>query len=150
MYRIRKSEVEVFLAHPGGPFYKKKDQGVWSIPKGLVEKGEDYLSAARREFFEETGIEPEGQFIDLGSVKQSSGKQVYAWAFAGDHDPSEAHASNYFEMEWPPDSGKKASFPEIDRVEFFNLSMAREKINPAQVEFLERLKKYVQEQRVIK
>ena len=143
MYRINQGELEVFLAHPGGPFYINKDKGVWSIPKGLVEDGEDYLSAAKREFFEETGLEPKGELIDLGKVRQSSGKIVYAWAFEGDYDPSKGVPSNHFEMQWPPNSGQIRSFPEIDQVNFFDLALAREKINPAQIEFLERLKDYI-------
>jgi len=140
MYRIRGGRIEVFLAHPGGPFFAKKDKGAWSIPKGLVESGEDALETAKREFEEETGILPSGPFLPLGSVKLKSGKVVHAWAFRHQEDPPEKIRSNTFKLQWPPRSGKIREFPEIDRAAFFPLSEAREKINPGQVPFLDRLK----------
>lgn len=139
MYR-RSSEgaLQVLLAHPGGPFFAKKDAGAWSLPKGLTEPGEDLLVAARREFHEETGFEVCEPLIELGSIKQKGGKQVHAWAFEGDCDPSQLQ-SNSFELEWPPRSGKKREFPEIDRAEFFGVEVAREKLLAAQVPFIDRL-----------
>jgi|GEM_PF-90184 len=139
MYRRRNGRLEVFLVHPGGPLFAKKDEGVWSIPKGLVEPGEDLLAAAKREFQEETGIAPHGEFLPLGSVRLPSGKTIYAWAFEGDWDPSRGIQSNEFEMEWPPRSGRKVSCPEIDRAAFFTLEEARKKIHSRQRPFLERV-----------
>lgn len=138
MYRVREGCVEVLLVHPGGPFFRKKDAGAWSLPKGEVESGEDALEAARREFAEETGFQPQGEFVPLGEVKQKSGKVVRAWAFRGDCDPSSLK-SNTFMLEWPPRSGKKQEFPEIDRADFFSLDEARKKINPAQVSLIDAL-----------
>lgn len=138
MYRLRRDGLEVLLAHPGGPYWGRRDAGVWSIPKGEIEAGEDALAAARREFEEETGARPEGPFLELPSVTQKAGKIVHAWAFAGDCDPS-AIRSNTFRLEWPPGSGKMAEFPEIDRAEFFSPEEAREKINPAQAPLIEAL-----------
>jgi predicted NUDIX family NTP pyrophosphohydrolase len=135
LYRIRAGRPEVLLAHPGGPLWKQKDAGVWSIPKGEVAAGEDLLAAARREFLEETGIAPAGPFFPLGSVRQKSGKQVHAWAVLGDCDPT-AIRSNDFELEWPPRSGKLRRFPEIDRAEFFDLPTARQKLVAAQAAFI--------------
>jgi len=143
MYRTRNGGLEVFLAHPGGPFFKNKDNGYWSIPKGEIDSKESTIAAAIREFTEETGIEPAGGFIPLGSVIQKSGKTVHAWAFAGDWDEGTPIVSNAFEMEWPPRSGKKQQFPEIDRAEFFPVAQAREKINEAQREFISRLEAYL-------
>ena len=139
MYRMREGQPEVFLAHPGGPLFKNKDEGHWSIPKGETEPGEELLEAAVREFREETGVEPRGPFIQLGSVKQKGGKMVHAWAFAGDRDESGPFRSNTFEMEWPSMSGKVATFPEIDRVAFFSIEEARRKLKEAQHPFLDRL-----------
>lgn len=141
LYRRRSGgRIEVLLAHPGGPFFAGKDEGVWTVPKGLVEEGEDPLAAARREFTEETGCDPgEGPFLDLGEVRQRSGKRVMAWAVEADCDPERAR-SNEFEMEWPPGSGRKQRFAEVDRVGFFDLEEAARKLNPAQVEFLRRLR----------
>ncbi len=139
MYRVRNGCLEVFLAHPGGPLFKNKDAGYWSIPKGEIDAEEGALDAAIREFTEETGIIPRGNFIPLGSVIQKSGKTVYAWAFAGDWNERTPIVSNTFEMEWPPHSGKKQQFPEIDRVGFFPVDEALEKINEAQREFIRRL-----------
>jgi predicted NUDIX family NTP pyrophosphohydrolase len=133
--------IEVLLAHPGGPFFAKKDLGAWSIPKGEVDPGEDPRACAVREFAEETGLSLQiGHFIELGNIKQRGGKTVQAWAFEGDCDPA-ALVSNHFELEWPPRSGRLQSFPEVDRLEFFALAEARLKINPAQVELLGRLEK---------
>jgi predicted NUDIX family NTP pyrophosphohydrolase len=140
MYRRAKDgSLEVFLAHPGGPFFKKKDAGVWTIPKGEPQAGEDARLCALREFEEETGMRPKAlQFVDLGTVRQRAGKLVQAWAFEGDWQGRELR-SNSFEVEWPPRSGRRQTFPEIDRVEFFSIEAARSKINQAQVEFLDRL-----------
>lgn len=139
MYRKTPRGVEVLLVHPGGPFWRNKDQGAWTIPKGEVEEGEDLLAAARREFEEETGIRAREPFLPLESVKQKGGKTVYAWAFEGDCDP-EAIRSNQFQMEWPKGSGKLQSFPEIDRAAFFRLDEAKLRINPAQASFLDELR----------
>ncbi len=140
MYTTIEGEPQFFLVHPGGPYFKKKDYGYWSIPKGLVEEGEKMLEAAKREFFEETGIKPAGNFIELGSVVQKSGKIVFAWAFQVSGFSADDFKSNNFEMEWPPKSGKITLFPEIDKWGFFNFLEAQKKINSAQKEFLIRLK----------
>ena len=139
MYRKSGSSVKIFLVHPGGPFWAKKEEGAWSIPKGLVQEDEDKLEAAKREFAEETSIVPSGPFIDLGQIRQKSGKLVYAWAFAGNCDPPSIK-SNTFTLEWPPRSGRMSEFPEIDRGEFFATAEALRKINPQQAEFVNRLK----------
>ncbi len=141
MYRRVDGEIEVFLVHPGGPFFAKKDEGFWGIPKGLVEDDEPNVDAAVREFEEETAISvdaSEAAFIPLGDVKQKSGKRVHAWAFEGDVDVA-AVVSNTFEMEWPPHSGRKETFPEVDRGAWFDVAAARVKINQAQRAFLDRL-----------
>lgn len=131
--------VEVLLAHPGGPLWARKDDGAWSIPKGLVEDGEELLVAARREFAEEIGqTAPDGEVIELGEVRLKSGKRVVAFAIDGDLDVSVV-TSNTFEMAWPPRSGKTQAFPEIDRAEWFSPDDARRKLNPAQVAFIDRL-----------
>jgi predicted NUDIX family NTP pyrophosphohydrolase len=131
---------EVLLGHMGGPFWAKKDDGAWSIPKGEHDDAEDARACALREFEEETGSAPDaGELTDLGSVRQKSGKVVQAWALEGDLDP-EAVRSNSFEMEWPPRSGRRQTFPEVDRAGWFGLEAAREKINPAQAAFLDRLR----------
>lgn len=140
LYRIDDGNLQVLLAHPGGPFFKNKDDGVWSIPKGEIEPDEDFLAAAQREFEEETGVKPTGPFVALTPVKQKGGKVVHAWAFEGDCDPS-AIVSNTFTMEWPPKSGKQTAFPEIDRAEFFDLETARRKINAAQAGLIDELEK---------
>jgi predicted NUDIX family NTP pyrophosphohydrolase len=127
MYRRKGEDLEVFLVHPGGPFWAKKDEGAWSIPKGLPGKGEALLAAARREFHEETGFAAEGDFRPLGAYKQPGGKIVHAWAVEGDCDPAKL-VSNLFEMEWPPKSGRRGRFPEIDRAQWFRPREAREKI----------------------
>ncbi|HEX4217116.1 MAG TPA: NUDIX domain-containing protein [Acidimicrobiales bacterium] len=130
---------EVLLVHPGGPFWSRRDAGAWSIPKGEVEQGEALSEVAEREFIEELGRPaPSGPRTDLGEIVQSGGKRVRAWAVEGDFDPS-GITSNLFEMEWPPRSGRRQSFPEVDRAAWFTLAVAREKLIPAQVELLARL-----------
>ncbi|SRR6266702_1234777 len=138
MYRHRSQEFEIFLAHPGGPFWAKKDLGAWSIPKGEYDGDEDPLEAAKREFEEETGISVTGNFLPLGEVKQAGGKIVTAWAVEGDCDLSILH-SNTFQVEWPPGSNKMKEFPEVDRWKWFPLPSAREHILSGQVVFLDRL-----------
>ncbi|GIU68153.1 MAG: NTP pyrophosphohydrolase [Candidatus Pacearchaeota archaeon] len=138
MYRTKKT-LEVFLVHPGGPFWKNKDEGAWSIPKGEVEKNESFLEAAKREFFEETGIKPKEPFLELGSIKQKSGKVVYACAFKGDFSGFLTR-QNMIEIEYPPKSGKKIKIPEVDKASFFTLEEAKKKIIPSQVLFLDRLR----------
>ncbi len=138
MFRRCGADLQVFLVHPGGPFWKKKDHGAWSIPKGEYEKGEDPLDAANREFEEETGIKPEGEFIALDQMKQPSGKVITAWAFEGDCSPK-ALRSNTFSMEWPPKSGRKQEFPEGDRADWFTLDDARKRIVKGQIGFLDQL-----------
>jgi predicted NUDIX family NTP pyrophosphohydrolase len=138
LYRITDNQLQVFLVHPGGPFFRNKDEGAWSIPKGEYVDGEEPLAAARREFEEETGQPISGKFIALRSVKQKSGKVVYAWAVEGDIDHN-AIKSNLFEIEWPPKSGKKVNFPEIDRAGWFTTEAARQKIIQAQSGLIEEL-----------
>jgi predicted NUDIX family NTP pyrophosphohydrolase len=132
--------LEVLLVHPGGPFWASKDAGAWSIPKGEHDDGEDAQACALREFAEETGSAPEpGELTDLGTVRQKSGKLVRAWALEGDLDPATIR-SNTFVAEWPPRSGRLQEFPEVDRAAWFSLDEARERINPAQAAFLDRLR----------
>lgn len=138
LYRRRAGALEVFLAHPGGPFWADRDAGAWTIPKGVAEPGEDLLTTAVREFTEETSVQPVGPFLPLGSVRQKAGKVVHAWAWEGDADQSQM-ASNWMWAEWPPGSGRRVSFPEIDRCDWFDPASAREKLNPAQAEFVDRL-----------
>lgn len=138
LYRYNKQKPEFFLVHPGGPFWKNKDAGAWSIPKGEFADDEDGLQAAKREFKEETGHSVAGEFIPLAPVKQKGGKTIYAWAIEGDIDTA-AIKSNTFEMEWPPRSGKKQEFPEVDRGEWFSAEQAKEKINPSQAALIEEL-----------
>jgi len=138
MYRLRNSTLEVFLVHPGGPYWAKKDLGAWSIPKGESAEDEDRLDTAKREFQEETGFLPEGNFIALTPIKQPGGKLVHAWAFKGDCD-AKAIVSNTFSIEWPPRSGKRQAFPEVDRAEWFTIDAAKEKILKGQASFLEEL-----------
>jgi predicted NUDIX family NTP pyrophosphohydrolase len=138
LYRLRDHSLEVFLVHPGGPFWARKDVGAWSIPKGEFEE-EDAQAAAKREFHEETGLCVEGDLLALTPQKQKGGKIVYAWAVEGDLDPGRVK-SNTFEMEWPPRSGKKQLFPEIDKGEWFTVQAALQKINQGQVGFLKELK----------
>ncbi len=139
VFRQTAPGAEVLLAHPGGPFWKNKDNGVWTIPKGEPEPGEDNEAAARREFLEESGWDlGDRQLQPLQPVKQKAGKWIHAWLAEGDK-PADELRSNEFELEWPPHSGKRQSFPEIDRFAWMNLSGAREKINPAQIGFLDEL-----------
>ncbi|HVN24743.1 MAG TPA: NUDIX domain-containing protein [Syntrophorhabdales bacterium] len=138
MYRKRGQSIQVLLVHPGGPFWAKKDLGAWSIPKGEFAEDEDALKAARREFEEETGFLPTGNFIRLGSIKQPSGKIVHAWGFEGDLDTRNIK-SNTFLLEWPPQSGKQQEFPEVDRADWFNIETAKEKITKGQIDFLDEL-----------
>ena len=137
LYR-RRGDVELLLVHPGGPFWIKKDLGAWSIPKGEYDEGEDPLTVARRELEEETGMPADGKFIPLGQVTQPGRKVVAAFALEGDFDPAQLR-SNVFELEWPPRSGRKKSFPEVDRAAWFSPSEAREKILAGQREFIDRL-----------
>jgi predicted NUDIX family NTP pyrophosphohydrolase len=138
LYRLKGGTVEVLLVHPGGPFWAKREFGAWSIPKGEVPAEEEVLAAAKREFEEETGLSPGGSMLPLGAVTQKSGKIVYAWAVEGDCNPK-LIKSNSFEMEWPPRSGKKQTFPEIDRAAFFDIQEAKRRINTAQSGLLARL-----------
>jgi predicted NUDIX family NTP pyrophosphohydrolase len=138
MYRRIGSEVEAFLVHPGGPLWAKKDMGIWTIPKGQYLDGEEPLDAAKREFEEETGFTPEGEFMALGDLRQPSGKVVTAWAFEGDCDPENLR-SNTFTMEWPPRSGRQIVAPEIDRGGWFSMAEARSRLLPGQRPFLDRL-----------
>jgi len=134
----RRPDLEVLLAHPGGPFWQGRDLGVWTIPKGLPNDGEDLLQAAQREFEEETGISPVGPFLPLESIKQKAGKEVHAWAWEGDADPA-AIRSNDMRVEWPRNSGRWITFPEIDRCAWFSPDEARQFLNPAQAAFVDRL-----------
>jgi predicted NUDIX family NTP pyrophosphohydrolase len=140
LYRHMAGRLEVFLVHPGGPFWARKDLGAWSIPKGEIEPGRDELAEARRELREETGVEVEGKFRPLKPVKQAGGKSVHAWAIEADCD-ADRIVSNTFSLEWPPRSGKQQSFPEVDRAAWFDLPAARQKINPAQAALLDELEK---------
>jgi predicted NUDIX family NTP pyrophosphohydrolase len=145
MYRVRGGKLEVLLVHPGGPFWSKKDAGAWFIPKGEVAPGESELLAAQREFQEETGLKPEGPFVPLGSVKHKSGKTVTAWALEGDCDPASLR-SNTFTLEWPPRSGKRREFPEVDRAAFFTVEEAKGKIHPDEFELIVRLQELLKKQ----
>ena len=138
LFRRRASGLELFLAHPGGPFWQRRDAGAWTIPKGLAEEGEEPLTAACREFEEETGLVPRGPFIPLGSVRQKAGKVVHSWAWEGDADPATV-TSNTMQTEWPRGSGRWLTFPEVDRCAWFNAAVARAKINPAQSALIDRL-----------
>jgi predicted NUDIX family NTP pyrophosphohydrolase len=140
MYRRTKGNIEVFLVHPGGPFFKTKDEGYWTIPKGEPDEGEDLFDTARREFAEETSfpLDEKAEFISLGQVKQKAGKVVHAWAFEGDCDPASLKC-NFMKVQYPPGSGKWLSFPEVDKGAFFTIDEARVKINAAQSAFLDRL-----------
>jgi predicted NUDIX family NTP pyrophosphohydrolase len=143
MYRMKDGALQVLLAHPGGPYFAKKDDGEWTIPKGEPDTGEDLLPAARREFTEETGLAAAGPFIPLAPVQQKGGKVVHSWAFAGDCDPTTLKSNN-FAMEWPPKSGRQQEFPEIDRAEWFDLATARKKIKEGQEGLIEELSAIVQ------
>lgn len=138
LYRRAAGRLELFLAHPGGPFWRDRDAGAWTIPKGVVEAGEDLLDAACREFEEETGVRPEGPFLPLGSVRQKAGKRVHAWAWEGDADPGLVR-SNVMRTEWPRGSGQWLTYPEVDRCAWFDPLTARAKINLAQAELIGRL-----------
>jgi len=139
LFRQPGGRLEVFLAHPGGPFWAGRDAGAWTIPKGLLNAGEDPLAAACREFQEETGVAPVGPFRPLGSVRQKAGKTIHAWAWEGDADPDCA-ASNLMRAEWPRGSGNWLTFPEVDRCAWFEPAAARTKLNPAQAAFVDRLR----------
>lgn len=139
MYRIRDGNLQVFLAHPGGPLFRKKDEGHWTIPKGEPSGDEPLLKTAIREFEEETGVIPKGEYLELGSIRQKGGKVVCGWAFEGDHVEPQLVRSNIFEMEWPPGSGRIRRFPEVDRAQFFSLSEARTKLKETQWPLVERL-----------
>lgn len=141
MFRIRGGDLEVLLVHPGGPFWAKKDAGAWFLPKGEIDPGEDALTAARREFEEETGLSAAADLVPLGTATHRGGKLVHAWAFEGDCDPRQLR-SNTFTLEWPPRSGRKREFPEIDRADFFPLDRAKEMIFPGEIDFLHRLEGY--------
>ena len=139
MFRRKTNVLEFLLAHPGGPFWKNKDDGIWTIPKGEAQPEEDLLTRAQIEFEEELGTKPSGNFVPLGSIKQKGGKTVHGWAFEGDLPEKFELKSNTFQVEWPSRSGKFREFPEVDRAEFFQEEIARRKINPAQIPFLDRL-----------
>jgi predicted NUDIX family NTP pyrophosphohydrolase len=138
MYRLTPEGPQVLLAHPGGPYWARKDDGAWTLPKGEHNEGEEALAAAVREFREETSLVPTGPYLPLGELRLKSGKRIQAWAFRGDCDPAQLR-SNSFEMEWPPRSGRMQSFPEIDRAGWFSLAQARCKLIAAQVGFVDRL-----------
>jgi predicted NUDIX family NTP pyrophosphohydrolase len=138
MYRFRGSKLEVFLVHPGGPFWSKKDEGAWSIPKGEYTEDEDPFEVAKREFKEETSYQAEGNFMPLSPIRQPSRKVITAWAFEGNCDSSEI-TSNTFAMEWPPRSGRQAEFPEVDRAAWFSVIMAKRKLLKGQLGFIEQL-----------
>jgi predicted NUDIX family NTP pyrophosphohydrolase len=142
MFRQTPGGIEVLLAHPGGPFYVNRDLGAWTLPKGLIDEGEDPLAAAIREFREETGISAHPPFLELGEVRQKSGKYVVAWAFEGDADAASI-TSNVTTLEWPRGSGRFHTFPEIDRCAWFTLAEARQRIIPAQGAMLDRLERLV-------
>lgn len=138
MYRRTDSALEVFLVHPGGPFWAHKDYGAWTIPKGEIGPHEEPLSAAKREFLEETGVAPEGPFLELTPIRQRGGKVVQAWAFEGTCDP-DGITSNTIELEWPPRSGRRRQYPEIDRAAFYSVKQALRKINSAQAALIDEL-----------
>jgi predicted NUDIX family NTP pyrophosphohydrolase len=138
LYRRSPNGLEIFLAHPGGPFWKARESGAWTIPKGVIDPEEDPLDAARREFTEETGIEPQGPFVPLGSIRQRAGKTIHAWAWEGDADANST-TSNEMRTEWPRGSGRWITFPEVDRCAWFGSVTAKARINPAQAELIDRL-----------
>lgn len=143
MFRQRAGVLEVFLVHPGGPYFRNKDEGAWTIPKGQIEPGEEPLDAACREFVEETGLSPQGPYLPLAPVRQKGGKTVMGWAFRGDVADPVTIRPNRFTIEWPPRSGRMREFPEIDFAAFFTVDEARRKLNPAQVAFVEELEQIV-------
>lgn len=143
MFRRRAAGTEVLLAHPGGPFWARRDEAAWTLPKGEIAPQEEPLAAALREFAEETGFPSTPPFIPLGELRQKSGKRISAWAFEGDADPALLR-SNAFEMEWPPRSGRLQSFPEVDRVHWFGLVQARSKLIAGQVPFIDALERWLQ------
>jgi len=138
LFRRGRTGLEVLLAHPGGPFWARKDDGAWTLPKGEVDEGEEPLAAALREFAEETGLVPQEPFLSLGQVRQKAGKEVVAWACEGDFDPAQLRC-NLFEIEWPPRSGRRQRYPEVDRVGWFSCEEAKRKLLPRQVPFIDRL-----------
>lgn len=138
LYRKSRPGLEIFLAHPGGPFWQRRDAGAWTIPKGAVEQGETLLAAACREFQEETSIIPQSPYLPLGSIRQKAGKIIHAWAWEGDADPARI-VSNSMKTEWPRGSGRWISYPEIDRCAWFDGAAARRRLNPAQAELVDRL-----------
>jgi predicted NUDIX family NTP pyrophosphohydrolase len=139
MFRRKGADLEVLLAHPGGPYFQQKDDGFWTIPKGEAAEGEDLLTRAKIEFEEEVGFPATGDWIEIGSITQKGGKVVHAWAFEGNLPENFVHLSNTFALEWPPHSGTWQQFPEVDRVAFFPLADARRKMKSTQVPFLDRL-----------
>ncbi len=143
LFRHRGGQLELLLVHPGGPFFKTKDAGAWSIPKGEPETGEDLLTRAKIEFEEEVGFPAHGDFLPLGSIQQKGGKIVHGWAVEGDLPNPFVLRSNVFELEWPPRSGRHQTFPEVDKAEFFLETIAREKIKPAQIPFIDRLRESI-------
>ena len=138
LYKLTNQQLEVFLVHPGGPFWQRKDAGAWSVPKGEYNEGEDALTCARREFKEETGTDVDGEFIELKHIKQKSGKVVSAWAVEGDIDAASIQSNTTF-IVWPPKTGKQLEIPEVDRGEWFIIDIAKEKINPKQMDFIDQL-----------
>lgn len=145
LYRRNNGTLEVFLVHPGGPYFQNRDLGIWSIPKGEIDEPEEHLSCALRELKEETGlsVNADDNFVSLGSVQQKGGKIVHAWAAEFTGQVKFDNTNSYFTIEWPPNSGKKQKFPEVDKAEFLQIEIAKVKINPAQVEFLDKLEKYL-------
>lgn len=138
LFRRREAEVEVLLAHPGGPFWSRRDDAAWTLPKGEIDEGEEPLAAALREFAEETGFAAAPPYLPLGELRQKSGKRISAWACEGEADPARLR-SNLFEMEWPPRSGRLKQFPEVDRVQWYGLELARRKLIAGQAPFIDAL-----------
>ena len=143
LYRLKNNELQVFLVHPGGPFFRNKNEGAWTIPKGLVEEDEDLQKTAKRELFEETGIEINSELISLGNTIQKGGKKVHCFASEKELPEDFILQSNTFEIAWPPRAGKTQIFPEVDKADFFSVSEARELINPAQEIFLDGLLEFL-------
>jgi predicted NUDIX family NTP pyrophosphohydrolase len=141
LFRRADGRFEVLLVHPGGPFWARKDEGAWSIPKGEIGESEDPLTAARREVHEETGADPAGEFLPLAPIRQAGGKVVHAWAVESDFDPARLR-SNTFELEWPPRSGRRQTFPEVDRAAWFSLDIARRKMIVGQLPLLDELARF--------